>query len=336
MKLSLLSKTALISIGLATLAGGTPAGAAEGVRPGLGGYYGVADLLFEQSGEAREATLDNGVSVGARIEMEDRRSGGRIDEIWAYFKRGWDRTRSGGSSTTEEPGHLASSEADIFGVDSPDFAFGNGHGGIADGVLQTNTASRDSRGDATKIIYFSPTFGGFSFAVSAAPERREEDDAGSSSGSGGLSFSNETGQAPNLISNAVEFARDFGGPTMTSGMNAQLDLTYEGFTLGGAMGYRSNDTAFKEDADLMIFGLGATYNWSPWTVGLSWSHGNYEYASSRDDGDLDIVQFTGRYDLGSGISLDAAVGVNNLDRPSGSPRSDDTAWQAGMGFYIGF
>jgi hypothetical protein len=38
-----------------------------------------------------------------------------------------------------------------------------------------------------------------------------------------------------------------------------------------------------------------------------------------------------------GISLDAIVGVNNLDAARGPPPgSDYTAWQAGMGFYIGF
>jgi hypothetical protein len=335
MKLSLLNKTALISIGLATLVGGPPAQAAGGVQPGLGGYYELAGDLFEQGGKTGEATLDNGVSVSARIEMEDRQPGDRIDEIWAYFKNGGGR--SGGNSATGELGHFAPSEAEMLGVNSSESRFGNGPGSFADGVFQTKKALRDSPGDATTIIYFSPTFGGFSFAVSYAPERQGEDADGTFPGPGGMSFSNDAGQAPNLIPNAVEFARDIGNPGLASGMNARLDLTYEGFTLGGAMGYRSNDTAFEEGADLMIFGLGATYNWNPWTIGLSWSHGSYEHdVGSSEDSDLDIIQFTGRYHLGSGISLDAVVGINNLDTPSGSPRSDDTAWQGGMGFYIGF
>lgn len=122
----------------------------------------------------------------------------------------------------------------------------------------------------------------------------------------------------------------------TWGMNAHLDLSYAGFTLGGSMALQNNYTTVGPGSDFLLYGVGATYNWDLWTVGLAWSHGDYEYASKTDDDDLDIVEFTGRYDLGPGISLDAMVGVNNFDTPGGSPRSDYTAWQAGMGFYIGF
>jgi hypothetical protein len=377
MKLTLLSTTALISAGLASLAGPSPTQAAEGVQLGLGGYYGAAaGVLFEQSGEAGEhtrnlvfrqdvevhfkgeATLDNGLTVGARIEMEGQQSDDQIDEVWAYFKGGWGQLRFGDDDdATEQLGYLIPSASNIFGVDSPYIEFGNDHGGFTNGIFQTNSTLLDISGDATKIIYFSPTFGGFNFAVSYAPDRRGEDSYSYYSGPGGTTFSNDTGQAQNVVSAAVEFDRHFGDlglasgvgfaegqwenpipdqDKLTWGMNAHLDLNYEGFTFGGSMAYRSNYTTFGGGSDFTVYGVGATYNWDLWTLGLAWSHGNYEYTSNNDDDDLDIVQFTGRYDLGSGISLDAMVGVNNLDTPSGSPRSDYTAWEGGMGFYIGF
>ena len=58
-------------------------------------------------------------------------------------------------------------------------------------------------------------------------------------------------------------------------------------------------------------------------------------AQANDGDDLDIIEFTGRYDLGSGPSLDAMAGANNLDSVNGSPCSDYTARQDGMESWVG-
>jgi hypothetical protein len=52
-------------------------------------------------------------------------------------------------------------------------------------------------------------------------------------------------------------------------MNAHLDLTYSGFTLGGSMAYQSNYTTNGAGSDFLLYGIGATYNWDLWTVGLA-------------------------------------------------------------------
>jgi hypothetical protein len=374
MKLSLLSTTALISIGLATVAGGPLAQAAGAVQPGLGGYYELAGDLFEQGDKAGEhdrnpafaekvdapfedeAVLENGLAVGARIEMEGRRSADATDEAGGYFNGGRGQVRSG-DDDAGRPGYFVPSASNIFGVNSLDFGPGNDPGSFANGAFQTDTTLLDMPTNATKIIYFSPAFGGFSFAVSSALDRSDEDSNSYSSRPGGTTFSNGAGQTQSTVSAAVEFDRNFGDLRLASGLgfagsqwenpvprqaetswgvNGHLDLTYEGFTLGGSMAYRSNYTTFGGGSDFTVYGVGATYNWDLWTLGLAWSHGNYQYISSNEGDDLDIVQFTGRYDLGPGLSLDAMVGINNLDTASGSPRSDGTAWQGGMGFYIGF
>ncbi|QEX19910.1 hypothetical protein FRZ44_52250 [Hypericibacter terrae] len=381
MKLTLLSTTALISAGLAGFAASSRALADEGVQLGIGGYYAsAAGLILEQTDKDGSAghntrdvvfrqdvevyfqgmtTLDNGVTVGAVIQMEGQQSDDQIDEVYAYFQGGWGQIRFGSDDdATEQLGYLIPSASNIFGVDSPDFEFGNDHGnGFSNGNFQTNDTLLDISGDATKIIYFSPSFGGFNFAVSYAPDRRGEDSYSYWSGPGGTTLSNNTGQVQDVFSIALEFDQDFNGLGLASGvgfaegqwenpmprqgkttwgMNAHLDLSYSGFTLGGSMAFQNNYTTLGAGADFLIYGVGATYSWDLWTVGLAWSHGDYEYASRTDEDDLDIIEFTGRYDLGSGISLDAMVGVNNLDTPASSPRSDYTAWQAGMGFYIGF
>lgn len=70
------------------------------------------------------------------------------------------------------------------------------------------------------------------------------------------------------------------------------------------------------------------------------SHGTYEVASNADKDNLDIVEATGRYDLGPGISLDAMVGFNDYNNDNGSGTrgggGDNKTWEAGLGFFIGF
>src|SRR5262245_9688911 len=179
MKSVLLGSTTLIAVGLV----GSNAMAA-GVELGLGGrYMGAAGVVFDQDeGEPGEpgnntssdvfrqdvevyfkgeATLDNGLTVGARVELEGQQSGDQIDEVWAYFKGGWGQIRFGDDDDAyEQLAYLIPSASKIFGVDTPNFEFANNLSG-AGNVVQTNTTIQRLSGDATKIIYFSPNFGGF-------------------------------------------------------------------------------------------------------------------------------------------------------------------------------
>ena len=114
MKKVLLGSTALVAAGL--IAG--HAEAADGVKLSLGGYYrGVAgvmfddfdgaaagteddlrDYVFKQDVEVHfkgETTLDNGLTVGAVVQLEGQTSGDQIDEVYAYFSGGWGELRFG-------------------------------------------------------------------------------------------------------------------------------------------------------------------------------------------------------------------------------------------------
>ncbi|QEX25128.1 porin [Hypericibacter adhaerens] len=377
MKHVLLGTTALVAAGLVA----SNAQAAQGVQLGIGGYYvGAAglildqddgtgdpgqhtrDVVFRQDVEVHfkgETTLDNGLTVGARIELEGQQSTDQIDEVWAYFKGGWGQVRFGDDDdATEQLHYLIPAAATAFGVDTPFFEFSNNHGGFTNGFNQTNSTVLNISGDATKILYFSPTFAGFSFAVSFAPDRRGEDTYSYWSGPGGTTYSNNTGQVQNVFAAALNFDHDFNGVSLatgigfaegqyeqtggvtnnetTWGVDGHLIVSFSGFTIGGAGRYQQNFYS-ASGADLWTAGAGVTYNWDAWTVGLSYSHGDYEYWYSGSSSDtIDIVQITGRYDLGPGIELDAMIGYNTLDGGSGTGNADDDTWEAGVGFYIGF
>jgi outer membrane protein OmpU len=242
-------------------------------------------------------------------------------------------------------------------VDSPSFEFANNHGGFTNGVFQTNTTVLDISDDATKIMYFSPTFGGFNFALSYAPDSTQ-DGYSYHTDAGGTNFSNDPGEVQNVFSAALNFEPEYDGLSVASGIGfsegqwestgdsgnvgttwgvtGHLDVSFSGFTIG-ANGTWRNNWQSASGADLWVAGIGGTYNWDAWTVGLAWSHGDYEYADSGSSSDkIDIIELTGRYDLSDSISLDAMVGYNDMNAGSGTGHNDDKTWEAGVGFYIGF
>jgi hypothetical protein len=377
MKYALLGTTARVAAGLAT----SHAQAAQGVQLGIEGYYAGAaglildqddgtgdpgqhtrDVVFRQEVEVHftgSTTLDNGLTVGAEIQLSGQQSDDQIDEVWAYFKGGWGQIRFGDDDdASEQLSYLIPTASNIFGVDSPSFEFSNNHAGFTNGVFQTNTTVLDISDDATKVIYFSPTFAGFNFAVSYAPDSGNQDSYSYWSGPGGTSFSNDPGDIQDVFSAALNFEPEFddvslamgiafsegqwentggvGNVETTWGVTGHVDVTFSGFTVGANATFRDNWQS-ASGADYWVAGIGGTYNWDAWTVGLAWSHGDYEYFNSGSSSDtIDIVEFTGRYDIGPAISLDAMVGYNTLDAGNGTGHSDDDTWEAGVGFYIGF
>jgi hypothetical protein len=301
--------------------------------------------------------------------LEGQQSGDQIDEVWAYFKGGWGQIRFGDDDDAyEQLAYLIPSASNVFGVDTPFFEFANNFGG-GGAWAQTNTTIHRLSADATKIIYFSPNFGGFTFAASWAPDRRGEDTysgftgAAGGFGGGGTTGNNNPGHRDDIFAAAVNFEHDFNGVNLVLGIGGghanweavgvstdedvwnfrgHAIVGFAGFTIGGAGSYLSNfQSSNSTGPDLWTAGIGMTYNWDAWTVGLAWSHGVYETnEGSSDDDTLDVVQITGRYDLGPGISLDAMIGYNKYDSNfSGATTnfsSSNQTWEAGVGFYIGF
>ena len=114
MKKVLLGTSALLGAGL--VAG--PACAADGIKLSVGGYFRTAYMVnFDDDDEGEpgnetntdgffsdseiyfrgSTTLDNGLEVGARVELEGETDSDQIDEAWVFFSGG---LLSGGFSTT--------------------------------------------------------------------------------------------------------------------------------------------------------------------------------------------------------------------------------------------
>ena len=186
MKKVLLGTTALLGAGIIA----SPAFAADGVKLSVGGFFKSAyqvnfddDSNGEPGNETNtdnffsdaevyfsgETTLDNGLTVGAMIQLEGETSGDQIDEAYVYWSGGFGEVRIGSdddalsASCVFPPGGTGN-----FSAFSPNQWAANS--------LTTNSICTgvDDKGDAQKLVYISPNFSGFQLVITYTPDSDEE------------------------------------------------------------------------------------------------------------------------------------------------------------------
>ena len=201
MKRALLGTTALIG---ASLGAAATAAAESPIQLTVGGFFRTAYMVvlddddsgpnnsFQEPGDDKaedgvfsdaeihfvgRTVLDNGLEVGARVELEgEDDSDDQIDEAWIWFAGGFGEVRIGSddealaNSCVLPPGGTANFSAfspNQWGANSLNsFPFGTDSNSACTGV--------DDRGDAQKIIYFSPLFHGFQLSASYTPNPDSE------------------------------------------------------------------------------------------------------------------------------------------------------------------
>jgi outer membrane protein OmpU len=223
-----------------------------------------------------EQTLDNGLVAGGRVELEGATHNGnpdttasfsqnadQIDERWGYLRGGFGELRFGDEDDARKLKSYAAPEASgIFGVNSPYFSFNNGAAGQ---VTSTNTTFPNVENDSAKVIYFTPSFGGFQLAVSYAPDATQD------------RFQGGTGGTEDTLSNAMsvgaDYSGEFGGFTVGLGGGytqaseetgnadptawaAGINLGFAGFTVGGSVAFTDADTGGDDEST--TFDVGAT------------------------------------------------------------------------------
>ena len=365
MKGKLLASSALVAVSAAA----TTARAEDPVKLEIGGYYiAAAGVNFGDNDDIRDVTrpyvfkqdveihfdgsttLDNGLTMGVHVELEAQTSADQIDQVYAYFSGGWGQVFFGDTSEAlAQMCYLSPDGANgIFGSDSPWFNFSNA--AVGGGYAGTNGTCFGLDDNSTKIVYFSPTFGGFSFAASFAPDGTE--DTRNTVSGAGTRFTNNTGEFSDIVSVAANYNQDFNGVTFIIGgggtwsmdreadlngvndasdYNGYVQISYAGFTFGGATEWRYNFGTEGQDA--RIFSTGVSYGIDAWTFGLGWSHGDYEMGVGTDN--LDVFALTAGYKLGPGITLASVIEFDDYD--SDSPASaSDASFSFGMGTQIDF
>ena len=331
----------------------------QGVKLGLGGYYkaGFGWVASEDDGAGQpqaanrradslkqvsqvwfqgESTLDNGLTVGARIQMEAQTQSDQIDETWMYIKGSFGELRVGDEDDARRlKAVIAPSASKVFyavnDVDARAISFSNSpltsltgtNFNSANSNVGLNSTAFNVENDSTKLIYMTPSFNGFSLAVSYAPDASSDgQNAGGVTAIDNTSGNSEAWSVAGAYDGKFENVKVQGslGYTASSNETASADdvdawqgglsVGFGSFAVGGSYGLLKN--ALGNDLDITTYEIGGTYNTGPYTVGLGWSRGKYEVTTTREP-TLDTFQVSGAYALGPGISLDAAVQYNNWD-----------------------
>jgi hypothetical protein len=355
MKKILLGTTCMVAAGLA----GAGAQAAEGLSLSLGGFYTFAGGVvvdedddttyddnrsngaFRYEGEIHfkgETVLDNGLTVGNRIELEGQNQGGdQIDEAYVYFRGGFGELRFGADEAAlSKCNYAAGNVTSMFGVDTPSYVFSNlGNNqagtnsplGYSPAAIQPHYQSTcfGVTGDQLGVRYTTPTLAGITVSGSYQPSGAQDTGQGAGTDDKETGFRNVYGLGAfgewdlNGISWSIGGGGSWVGDDEVDGEEASMYLIgtkigFDPFLVGGSVAWYNNNTsdfsanaAVAPDSDFFVFNIGGEYSMDAWAVGLEWSRGYYEVTSSDDEDVLDMISLNTAYQLGPGIELDGQI-----------------------------
>jgi predicted porin len=228
-------------------------------------------------------TLDNGIKFGAHVELEAQT--GAIDESDAFIK---------GSFGTVRIGANDGAQGSKLGNVCPTFTCAD------DGILdRTGASSIDINGgnssDDLKISYFSPSFSGFSAAVSYIPDDTTNPAATRIGGNNddnsfevGAGYSNSFGDFSVGLGVGYYYK---GWAVDENNFGVTGNVGFGGFTVGAS--YGSNN-----GGDDTAYGFGLTYDTGPWNFGA-------HYGDRLDAGGVSSDE----WNAGLGASYKIASGV---------------------------
>ena len=360
MRKFLLGTSAIVGVGM--IAG--PAAASERIKLGVGGYMeqyigfmdseednkgsGNRDFTnFDQQDDSEvyfsgSTTLDNGIKLAVRVELEANESATGIDE--AYLNISSDTLGLlivGGDDAA----------AALTSVSAPR-GFATDYDNWVPAINITNndnSYNTGNAGDANKLTYFTPRIAGLQVAASYVPEpgvtgnipaNYETDNH--SAWSASVSYKEELmGVGVNaVVGTYVQGMRAVATPIGVGerNYNVGLQLSYQNFTLGGmyvrsTSATESNENVSANSSDGYNWDVGLRYKTGPYTVGLWYKRSELEgdtQISGEDE--VDAVALWGEYQLGDGVKLQAMVFNVEYDEEN---NTDALEFDGGWGVVLG-
>jgi hypothetical protein len=375
MKKLLLGSSMLVGAG--ALAGS--AQASDGIKLEVGGFFNTVYMgVFDKKEDARfgnhrntdafqhnaevyfkgETKLDNGLTIGARIELEGENATDQIDKSFVYWSGDFGKVQMGSQNDALENYCVAAPGGTVnFSAFSPTLGWGSND------PLHSNVYCKSADNDSQKLVYTTPNFGGFQLAVSYTPSQNAETYVQTGVNGSGTP-SNPDGTAHHTVTTYATYAYKGEGWGVQAGAGGswQLKLNHtagandgkasayqtginfnvDGFSAGGIFEYRDIG---GEDNNNWVAGGGAAYAFDAWKIGLQYSHGWYDSlfstAAFGDDGTqkLDRVVATASYALAPGVILDAEIGYTWY-KDTHDTKPDDTdsyhAFSVGIGSALTF
>ena len=293
-----------------------------------------------------ETTLDNGLTVGAWIELEADATDGATtaNESYAYFSGDWGRVNFGYEDGAAYLLQVAAPSADsnIDGIRQyiqPFVTSGNMDGVRLDYDMVTGNGKND------KLSYLSPIISGFQFGASFTP-----DSTGAAGDLGGVFNDTDTTLADtaNVINETYEIAARYEGQVQNVGV-----IVGAGYSHGSQ---ENTDTAIDNrkawniglDLDIGPFGVGASYSEDNnaedgtgvnagdneiFVVGVDYTTGAFKLGASyynNDDKSTNGVEYDRytagvTYEYGPGMTFRGSIQQLDVDNVIGTNSANGTA-----------
>jgi hypothetical protein len=318
------------------------------------GFWTDAEIHFGFRG-----MTDNGLTFGGKVEMEASNDGdnGGMDESFVFVSGDFGMVEIGFDDGANEQMNFGGTGAVTpFGVNDgtqtsfitdPVGLYGNG------GLAYTGTGiSAAGSSDPLMIFYQTPDFSGFQFGISYSPNPVSGGDANArdqfTDATRNLDYNNE-------IQAAITYEGEFDGVGVNAsaglawanqpnqaafgnlaaagerddwfGYNLGLQISYGGFTVGGAFAQQTSGTLMDPGAPPFTaaggvestgFDVGVAYASGPLAVGVSFFYGEAEVdtvngAAVNFEAETYNVVGGVNYALGNGLNAYAGVGYTSFD-----------------------
>jgi hypothetical protein len=321
-----------------------------------------------------ESTLDNGITFGINVQLEANTEADQIDESYLYIQGdSLGRIILGDENNAGYLLHVTAPDGGI-SIDSGDMV--NSAFWANTGITsQLNTALattnlRFGDNDSGKFTYISPRFAGFQIGASYIPEF--EPGGGDTNTSiykaRGTAFGPTKDSTRNGVGAGLNFSENFGGFGVQASVgwlgaetsdndlsagNAGLQVSYAGFSLGGAVNKAfsgsqtvaaGNNGSEVSEYDSWSYIGGAAYEVGPYKIGISYMRGVADGLSNiNKQARLDQANISGTYTLGPGIRLVGGFFAYDADAQQPCKRTtavctgyNNNGWGFASGVKLGF
>ena len=342
MKNTLLTTTAIAVTGFAGAANAVDV-TAGALTMGIGGYFtntiayasvGGAGILPTQDFDGIDIltnaeihfkpslTLDNGITIGADVQLEAQSNTGtdQIDESYMFIKGDFGQVLIGSENSAGYKMTVAAPDVSmIFANSSSLSAFvPYGAAGTFRGTLGSTYIENVRNNDANRITYFSPRFSGLQLGVSYAR------DGGQANGP----VNNNT-TLTDIIDIGANYSGSFGGVDIDASARygtadapgafpdqevwgGGLNVGFSGFTIGGSFAEQDGGTVLDGSA----FDVGIGYSNGPWSYSLTYFEGNNRTGTGPTTrAELETIMLAAKYKVAPNFSVGAFVADTEYTTP---------------------
>lgn len=303
-----------------------PAAASEKIALSVGGFMyqmvGYADddgnvnqVNFDTQSNTEvhakgSTTLDNGLTVSAKIELEgDNDAGGTADQSFLTIGGDFGSVTVGSVQSFAYRSQIWAPDVGIGGMGQSLYFITN-FGGVNPDIQNMDDKSN-------KIEYVSPNFSGFQIGATYDPDIASRNVLSAADGINlpaddngyfeiGASYSGEYEGGTAVGANISYQDDQMNGDILSLGLSVGMS----GFTVSG--GYSNYDNSATTGFDGNAWTLGVSYGQGPWGVSLAYS----QVDPSGSSNDADEWAVSGKYQLGAGVKSFATLSMTDDDATS--------------------